>query len=67
MYWHHSNLYDVSYFARTNFRNNQKLFGIKQADRMFHFYCFGKSGSGKTSLLKTLMLQDAEANRGFAL
>jgi len=66
MYWHHSNLYDVSYFARTNFRNNQKLFGIKQADRMFHFYCFGKSGSGKTSLLKTLMLQDAEANRGFA-
>lgn len=66
MYWHHSHLYDVSYFARTNFRNHQKLFGIKQADRMFHFYCFGKSGSGKTSLLKTLMLQDAEANRGFA-
>lgn len=66
MYWHHSNLYDVSYFARSNFRSHQKLFGIKQADRMFHFYCFGKSGSGKTSLLKSLMLQDAEANRGFA-
>lgn len=66
MYWHHSNLYDVSYFARTNFRNNKKIFGIKQADRMFHFYCFGKSGAGKTSLLKSLMMQDAEANRGFA-
>lgn len=66
MYWHHSNLYEVSYFARSNFRSRQKLFGIKQADRMYHFYCFGKSGSGKTSLLKTLMLQDAEANRGFA-
>ena len=66
MYWHHSNLYDVSYFARTNFRNNGKIFGIKQADRMFHFYCFGKSGAGKTSLLKSLMMQDAEANRGFA-
>ena len=66
MYWHHSNLYDVSYFARTNFRNHGKIFGIKQADRMFHFYCFGKSGSGKTSLLKSLMIQDAEANRGFA-
>lgn len=66
MYWHHSNLYDVSYFARTNFRNNRKIFGIKQADRMFHFYCFGKSGAGKTSLLKSLMMQDAEANRGFA-
>ena len=33
---------------------------------MFHFYCFGKSGAGKTSLLKSLMMQDAEANRGFA-
>jgi hypothetical protein len=66
MYWHHSNLYDVSYFARTNFRNDRKMFGIKQADRMFHFYCFGKSGAGKTSLLKSLMMQDAEANRGFA-
>ena len=66
MYWHHSNLYDVSYFARTNFRTDRKIFGIKQADRMFHFYCFGKSGAGKTSLLKSLMIQDAEANRGFA-
>lgn len=66
MNWHLSGLYEVSYFARTNFRNNQKLFGIKQADRMFHFYCFGKSGTGKTSLLKTLMEQDANANRGFA-
>ncbi|QMU63561.1 MAG: type IV secretory system conjugative DNA transfer family protein [Flavobacteriaceae bacterium] len=50
----------------TNFRTDRKLFGIKQADRLLHFYCFGKSGSGKTSLLKTLMLQDAEARRGFA-
>lgn len=66
MYWHHSNLYDVSYFARSNFRTDRKVFGIKQADRMFHFYCFGKSGAGKTSLLKSLMIQDAEANRGFA-
>lgn len=57
--------YDVSYFGQTNFRNDRRLFGIKQADRMFHFYVFGKSGSGKTTLLKTLMAQDAEARRGF--
>lgn len=64
MNWHHSELNDVSYFARTNFRDQRKLFGIKQADRMYHLYCAGKSGVGKTTLLKTLMLQDAEANRG---
>ncbi len=56
---------EVSYFARTNFRGQHKLFGIKQADRLFHFYVCGKSGSGKTSMLKTLMTQDAEARRGF--
>lgn len=59
-------LNEVSYFARTNFRNEHKRFGIKQADRLFHLYAFGKSGSGKTSLLKTLMYQDVEAQRGFA-
>ena len=57
--------FDVSYFARANFRTDNRLFGIKQADRMFHFYVFGKSGSGKTTLLKTLMLQDVKAGRGF--
>ncbi len=56
---------DVSYFARANFRNDRRIFGIKQADRNYHFYCFGKSGSGKTSLLKVLMEQDAQHNRGF--
>lgn len=66
MNWHQLLQNDVSYFARTNFRDQRKLFGIKQKDRLFHFYCVGKSGVGKTSLLKTLMLQDAEANRGFA-
>lgn len=66
MNWHQHLQNDVSYFARTNFRDQRKLFGIKQKDRMYHFYCVGKSGVGKTSLLKTLMLQDAEANRGFA-
>lgn len=66
MNWHLDHLNDVSYFGKTNFRNQHKLFGIKQKDRLFHFYCVGKSGVGKTSLLKTLMIQDAEANRGFA-
>lgn len=58
--------YAVSYFAKTNFRNQKRLFGIKQKDRMLHLYCMGKSGSGKTTLLNVLMQQDAQAGRGFA-
>ena len=59
------NPYQVSYFAKTNFRNDQKLFGILQKDRMMHLYCFGKTSSGKTSLLQTLMSEDLYASRGF--
>lgn len=57
--------FEVSYFAKTNFRNFNIRFGIKQADRLFHFYALGKTGSGKTSLLKYLMQQDLVASRGF--
>lgn len=59
-------LYEVSYFGKTNFRNSGENFGIKQADRLFHFYALGKTGAGKSSLLKCLMEQDVKANRGFA-
>ncbi len=54
----------TSYFAQTNFRDHQKLFGIRQRDRLFHMAVFGKTGAGKTTLLETLILQDALYNRG---
>ena len=46
------------YFAKTNHRDQNTLFGIKRADRLFHFYIIGKTGTGKSTLLKTLILQD---------
>lgn len=57
--------FKVSYFARANFRNERQLFGILQKDRMMHLYCFGKTSSGKTTLLQTLMSEDLLASRGF--
>lgn len=58
---------DISYFAKTNKREPHKVFGIKQADRLFHLYAIGKTGTGKSTLLETLLKQDVEAGRGFAL
>lgn len=57
----------ISYFAQTNFRNKGKLFGIFQKDRMMHVYILGKTGTGKTNLLTTLILQDIIHNRGCAV
>ncbi|MDE2351343.1 MAG: type IV secretory system conjugative DNA transfer family protein, partial [Alphaproteobacteria bacterium] len=58
---------DVSYFARTNFRRGDVLFGIKQADRLSHVYMLGKTGVGKSTFIETLARQDLASGRGFAL
>lgn len=58
---------NISYFAETNFRNEGKRFGIKQADRLFHMYVVGQTGVGKSSLLKTLIRQDIESDHGVCL
>lgn len=57
----------ITFFARTNFRNTRRIFGIKQADRRAHMYIIGKTGTGKSSLLETMIRQDIEAGQGAAL
>src|ERR1700737_2543553 len=57
----------VTYLARTDFRNDQQLFGIKREDRFSHVYIIGKTGTGKSTLLETMALQDLERGQGFAL
>jgi hypothetical protein len=58
---------DITYFARTNHRNSGIPFGIRRADRRSHMYVIGKTGTGKSTLLKTLMAQDIAAGEGLAL
>lgn len=58
---------DITYFARTNFRNQRNVFGIKQADRLMHMYIIGKTGTGKTTMLETMLIQDIQHGRGMCL
>ncbi len=57
---------NITYFAETDFRNQKKRFGIKQADRSRHMYVIGKTGMGKSTLLKNMAIQDIEAGNGMA-
>lgn len=57
----------ITFFARTNFRNSARLFGIRQADRRAHLYIIGKTGTGKSTLLETLIRQDIHTGQGVAL
>ncbi len=54
-------------FAKTNFRDEQRSFGIKQGDRRSHLYLIGKTGTGKSTLLETFMRNDLLAGNGFTL
>lgn len=58
---------NITYFARTNFRSEHRLFGIKRADRRHHIHLIGKTGTGKSTLLETMIRQDIVAGEGVAL
>ena len=57
----------ITFLGRTNWRNQQRAFGIKQADRRHHMYIIGKTGTGKSTLLETMIRQDIGADQGLAL
>jgi type IV secretory pathway TraG/TraD family ATPase VirD4 len=58
---------DVTHIARADFRNDQRLFGVRREDRFSHVYIIGKTGTGKSTLLERMALQDLERGNGFAL
>jgi hypothetical protein len=58
---------NVTRFARVDFRGDERLFGIKDEDRFLHLYIIGKTGTGKSTLLENMALQDLERGHGFAL
>jgi len=58
---------DITLFAKTNFRGQKTSFGIKTRDRRQHMYVIGKTGVGKTVLLKNMALQDINSGRGLCI
>jgi type IV secretory pathway TraG/TraD family ATPase VirD4 len=57
----------VTRFARVDFRSDHRVFGIKDEDRFSHVYVIGKTGTGKSTLLENMAVQDLERGNGFAL
>lgn len=57
---------NITFFAKTNFRNQETKFGIKTDDRRRHMYIIGKTGMGKTNLLEHMAIQDIQNGHGVA-
>lgn len=57
----------ITYFAETNFRNENRKFGIKTDDRRRHMYVIGKTGMGKSTMLENMIIQDIQNGNGIAV
>lgn len=58
----------ITFFAKTEFRNKDAIFGIKEGeDRRRHTYIIGKSGTGKTTLISNMAIDDIRKGRGVAV
>jgi hypothetical protein len=58
---------DVNFFATTDFKNQETIFGIKTADRRKHNYILGKTGAGKSTLIANMAIDDIRKDRGIGI
>ncbi|MEK7579320.1 MAG: type IV secretion system DNA-binding domain-containing protein [Patescibacteria group bacterium] len=56
----------ITYIGETDHRNKLVKFGIKAKDRTRHVYVIGKTGTGKSTLLENMAVQDIQNGEGFA-
>ncbi len=55
---------DVNVFAQTDYRGEKLQFGLKRNDRARHFYLLGKTGVGKSTVFKNMVIADILAGDG---
>lgn len=53
--------------ARSTYQGTGKLLRLTTADRLRHLWLLGPTGTGKSTLIANMALQDAAAGHGFAL
>ena len=57
----------VNFFGKTEFKNKEQIFGVRNEDRRKHMYIIGKSGTGKSTLIANLAIDDMRKKRGFCV
>ncbi len=58
---------DINFFAKTEFKNKETIFGIKTEDRRKHVYAIGKTGAGKSTLIANMAIDDIRRGRGIGI
>ncbi|MFQ5486280.1 MAG: hypothetical protein ACE5DO_13230, partial [Desulfobacterales bacterium] len=58
---------DYNFFAKTEFKNKEQIFGIATEDRRKHIYFIGKTGAGKSTLIANMAIDDIRRGRGIGI
>lgn len=58
---------ELNLFGRAEFKNQSQIFGILKDDRRRHMYVVGKSGTGKSTLLANMIINDLKHDEGLAV
>lgn len=53
--------------GKVNFRSDNRIFGIKDKDRLYHIWAIGKTGTGKSTLLQNMAISDIQNGKGCAI
>lgn len=57
----------INFFGRTIFKNRETIFGLKDVDRRRHIWAIGKTGTGKSTLIANMAIDDIKKGRGMAI
>ncbi len=58
---------DINFFAKADYKNKESTFGISTKDRRKHVYIVGKTGSGKSTLITNMAIDDIRKDRGVGI
>ncbi|PIS09536.1 hypothetical protein COT75_00965 [Candidatus Beckwithbacteria bacterium CG10_big_fil_rev_8_21_14_0_10_34_10] len=58
---------EINFFAKTEYKNKMVNFGIKRKDRRKHVYIIGKTGTGKSTLIANMAINDIRNGEGVAV
>ncbi len=58
---------EINFFARTEYKNKTATFGIKRDDRRKHLYIMGKTGTGKSTMIANMAINDMRNGEGVAI
>ncbi|MBM3283793.1 DUF87 domain-containing protein, partial [Candidatus Gottesmanbacteria bacterium] len=58
---------EINFFAKAEFKNQMTTFGVKKKDRRKHSYIIGKTGTGKSTLIANMAINDMRNRQGLAV